>query len=252
MALHVSEQGIGPAIVLLHGLPSPPRDLEALASELPEYRMLVPHLPGYGDTPAVAGGHGVQAIEDALVAALEERGVREAMLVGFSMGGYRALAMASRVRARAVLVLGGFAELSPEERAGMRGFAAALRAKVDVASMLPPRFLSASWRAGHREDDACVEAWATCGTTEALIEELDDVADAPSIVARIKELECPVVARTGDLDAAVPVHHARAIATSAKRGRLEIVPAVGHALMIEDRAGTIDAIRRLGRDVVTS
>ena len=50
--VHVFESGEGAPIVLLHGLPSPPDDLEALAADLPGLRVLVPHLPGYGKTPA--------------------------------------------------------------------------------------------------------------------------------------------------------------------------------------------------------
>lgn len=41
--LHVFEAGCGHDVVLLHGLPSPPEDLEALAADLPGLRIFVPH-----------------------------------------------------------------------------------------------------------------------------------------------------------------------------------------------------------------
>jgi len=125
--LHVFEAGEGDAIVLLHGLPSPPADLEALAPHLPGRRVLVPHLPGYGATPHAPGSQGVEAIEAALIEALALRHVKNPVLVGHSMGGYRALSLALAMGARAVVCLGGFAELSPEEQGRFKGFADALR-----------------------------------------------------------------------------------------------------------------------------
>lgn len=243
-SLAVFEAGVGPSIVLLHGMPSPPGDLEALASELDGFRVLVPHLPGYGRSPPAPGRQNTSAIIDALVAALHDRDVIEPTLVGCSMGGYRAIALAAALRARSVLALGGFATLSAEERAGMAGFAAALRAGTDLRSVLPERFLSAAHRAAHPTDDAVVSSWMDAATRDALIEELEDVATAPSLLPALAAIPCPVIARAGDLDGAISPSHARTIAATAMRGRCEIVSDAGHALLIEDYAGTVDAIRR--------
>jgi pimeloyl-ACP methyl ester carboxylesterase len=244
-ALHVFEAGQGPPVVLLHGLPSPPEDLEALATELPGHRVLVPHLPGYGATPRAAGHQGVAAVQAALFAALATRGVERPVIVGFSMGAFRALHMAVERPVAAVVALAGISDLSGEERAGMRGFAAALRAKQDLRPALPPRFLSPRHRAEHPEDDARVEAWADVASPEVLIEELDDLASAPLLLPRLATLRCPVVARTGELDCATPPSHARAIVAAVASGTLEIAPGAGHALLLEDRSATLATIRRV-------
>ncbi|MDB4938964.1 MAG: alpha/beta hydrolase fold protein [Labilithrix sp.] len=243
--LHVFEAGAGPAVVFIHGLPSPPEELEALAADLPGMRVLVPHLPGYGKTPASAAHHGWLAVQAALVRALRARDVERPALVGYSMGAYRALSLAFETAARAVVCIGGFAELSAEERAGMAGFAGALRNNVDVRAILPERFLSAAHRARHPSDDAIVTRWIDAAPPHVLVEELEDVAQAPSLLHRLAQLECPVLARTGDLDLAVPATHARAIANAAKHGVLEIVAGAGHALFLEDREATLASIRRV-------
>src|SRR5689334_20761667 len=98
--LHVFDSGDGPPVVLLHGMPSAPSDFEGVAAELPGFRVLVPHLAGYGETPAARGKHGMTASLDALAAALEKRNVLKPTLVGYSMGGYRAIALARRLEAR--------------------------------------------------------------------------------------------------------------------------------------------------------
>ncbi len=245
MPIHVFDQGTGRAIVLLHGLPSPPGELEAVAAALAPYRVLVPHLPGYGRSSANPGAHGVVAVEDALCAALDVRGVEAPILVGFSMGGYRALSLALRRPASAVVVLAGFADLSTEERAGMRGFAELLEAGEDLRPVLPGRILTAAHRKRRPGDDAVVASWVDCAPAWVLAEELRDLETAPSLLHRLAELRCPVVARTGEVDLAMPPHHARDIAAAARHGAFEIVPGVGHGLFLEDGPGTIASILRV-------
>lgn len=241
--LHVFEAGQGAPVVLLHGMPSPPADLEALAADLPGCRVLVPHLPGYGQTPHAPGSQGIEAVEAALIEALTLRGVERPVLVGFSMGAYRALSLALAVGAAAVVCLAGMAELSDEEKAGAKALADALRAGGDPRKMLPARFLSDRHRAARPIDDAVVERWMDAVARDALIEELEDLAVAPSLLPRLVQLDANVTVRTGERDVATPPDHARRIVDAARAGQLEIVPGVGHALLIEDRAGTVNAIR---------
>lgn len=242
--LHVFEAGAGEAVVLLHGLPSPAADLEALAPDLVGRWVLVPHLPGYGTTPHAPGSQGVEAVEAALIEALTVRKVERPVLVGFGMGAYRALSLALALDARAVVCLGGFADLSAEERARFTGFADALRAGVDLRGAAAPRLLSTKHRAARPADDAVVEAWLDLAESEVLIEELEDAATAPSLLKRIAALDCPIVARTGAEDAAFPPEHARALVEASRHGTLEIAPGVGHALLLEDRAATVATLRR--------
>lgn len=243
--LHIFDEGTGPAVVLLHGLPSPPSDLENLTSELPGMRVIVPHLPGYGASVPRPGRQGVRAIDELLVDALRERQVENPVVVGYSMGGYRAISLAPRVGARAVLVLAGFADLSPVERTGMTEFASMLRKGQDLRAVLPDRFRAKEWRVRAPADDALVESWLDVARSSTLVEELEDLASAPSLLDALGDLQCPVVARTGELDVAVPPIHARAIAGAAREGTLELVSGVAHAVLLEDRAGTLEAIRRV-------
>ncbi len=243
-SLHVFDQGSGPPVVLLHGLPSPPGDLERVADCLRGYRVLVPHLPGYAGSPAAPGRQGIAAVEETLLARLRELQVERPTLVGYSVGAYRVLSLASRLEARSVLALAGFGALSAEERTGMAGFAAMLRSGTSLKSVLPPRFRACEHRAARPELDATVEAWLDAAPAAVLAEELDDLARAPSVLEALGRVSCPVIARTGSLDVAVPPCHADEVARAARQGILEIVPGVAHALFLEDEVGTLDAIRR--------
>ena len=53
-----------------------------------------------------------------------------------------------------------------------------------------------------------------------------------------------MLAYVGELDAAAPPSYSREIADLAPLGRLEVVPGHGHALLLEQPAATIAAMRK--------
>ncbi len=75
VGMTVDERGTGPAVLLLHGTPSPARDWEPLAARLaPSVRVIIPDLPGYGASPAPDDA-AMEAVGDAIAAMLAARGV---------------------------------------------------------------------------------------------------------------------------------------------------------------------------------
>jgi pimeloyl-ACP methyl ester carboxylesterase len=93
-----------------------------------------------------------------------------------------------------------------------------------------------------------VGRWMNATSRANLAAELRAMIACEDLRARLGELACPVVSRWGALDAAVPRARAEEIAAGARRGRLEIVEGVGHALTIEDREATIGSLARALRD----
>jgi pimeloyl-ACP methyl ester carboxylesterase len=94
--IHYIVQGSGSPVVLVHGWQSSaqlnwqaPGILAALARK---HRVIALDLPGYGrsDRPAAADAYGAQWIEDVL-GLLDHLAVRQAHIVGYSMGGMVAL-----------------------------------------------------------------------------------------------------------------------------------------------------------------
>lgn len=243
--LRTTELGNGPVVLLLHGLPSPPAELVRLGATLHGRRVLVPSMPGYAGAPPAPGRQDIASIEGAILALLAERGVAEVDVVGTSMGAYRAirLALSGRVVVRSLALLGAFAGLSAEERDAMRGLAGALRDGVDLSGVLAPRMLS---KAAVTEPAfvSAVEEWLSLAPPEVLIEELEDLADAVSLLERIGELDIPITLRTGAEDSAMPPAHAESIAARARHAALEIVPGAGHALLVEDFAETSRSVGR--------
>jgi 3-oxoadipate enol-lactonase len=103
--------------------------------------------------------------------------------------------------------------------------------------------LSAPWVEAHPADIERVTAWLTTTTGSALAAELDALAASRDLRPELAALRCPVYARVGDLDAGCPPSWSQDLVRCVPRGELELVHGVGHALMIEDVAGTVAAVR---------
>jgi pimeloyl-ACP methyl ester carboxylesterase len=247
MPLELRSTGDGPAIVFLHGAPTPPEFLDPIADWVSAFGTAIRvSLPGYGTSPPLPAPFPVTRVHEAVEQALLARGVRDAAYVGFSGGAYHALALAHRavVPARSLVLLAGFMGLDDAGRAAFPEFARLLRQGADLRSVAGPRFLSAGYRARHPERAVEVERWLEATSPQNLAAELDAFAAADDLTDAVRAMTCPLLARVGAEDAATPPPYSEAIVRAARSGTLQIVPGAGHALLIEDTAPTIDDVAR--------
>ncbi|MBS1154062.1 MAG: yugF [Myxococcaceae bacterium] len=104
-----TDEGTGPAVVAVHGLPGSSRDFRWLGAALPRtVRFVRLDMPGFGGTPlATAPGPQIDTRGAFVAQALEALGLQRCVLLGHSMGGAVALSAAvqapSRVAALALL-----------------------------------------------------------------------------------------------------------------------------------------------------
>jgi 3-oxoadipate enol-lactonase len=86
--MHYEEAGAGPPLVLVHGLGACADDWEF---QIPffarSYRVIVPELRGFGRTERGQGALSIARFADDLWNLLGQLGVRQAVLIGHSMGG---------------------------------------------------------------------------------------------------------------------------------------------------------------------
>jgi pimeloyl-ACP methyl ester carboxylesterase len=109
--------GSGSPLVLLHGFTDTWRSWDLVIPALErEHDVLAPTLAGHAGGPELSGENLEQAIVDAAERALDEAGFETAHLVGNSLGGFVALGLAARGRARTVTAIapaGGWPEGDP-------------------------------------------------------------------------------------------------------------------------------------------
>jgi len=246
--MQFEEIGQGRAIVFLHGAPSPSTDFLPLAQALSsEFRSLIVDLPGYRGQPPLSGPDAFARTQAMIEDALQARGISEIAVVGFSGGAIRAfgLAFSRRIRATALLAVGGFAGLDPATREAFRGTAEAIRAGQLPAAALPGLFLSPAFRSAHPEKLPEVERWLDLIPAAALADEVLSVAvDAPDFRPRLHELTLPMMAIVGELDQAASPAWTQALPESNPAIETEVVPGAGHALLMERPDRVLAALRR--------
>ena len=189
-------------VLLLHAWPVDERMWEPQVARLEQTGRTVraPHLYGRG---ASIDGWAAQLLG-------EEEG--PFVVVGASMGGYTALALARRSPERVLgIVLAGSraAADSPERRVARDVTIERLRSE-------------GAWP----ELGADVEAEQLAVAQEAM----RDRADASGVVASFGG---PLLVCVGDGDDVVPVEEARGIADDALRGSFELFPGAGHLLTVD-------------------
>lgn len=247
----ILDSGAGPAVLFLHGMPSPAAGLEPFWKPLlHRHRVLAPELPGYGKSPPLDGPYDFARVNALLTEALAARGVRDlAGVVDFSGGAYRALLLAldGRIPVGRLALLAGMAGPEEAERPVYAQFASMIAAGPlgpDLVNLTRERMLSPGFRQGHPERVAEIDGWMRATTPAVLAAEMQAYARASNVLGRLRALEIPILARVGELDAACPPAKSEAIARDAKHTQLQVVPGAGHALPIEDPEGTGRAIER--------
>ncbi len=252
--MNVIELGAGPAVMIIHGSPTPIADFMPIAERLAHtHRVVMPELPGYGASPP-EDDVSFARIGDMLAKLLVERDcAKPRALIGFSSGGYRALDLALQrgIEPEIIIGLGTLASLEEPDRNLFRTVAAGLREDPGATwlrSILPDRWLSAGWRKMHQADDARVIAWLDLTRPELLAMEFAAEAEMRDLRPLLPNLACGLYLRVGELDLACPPAVSREIAGLVPGSLIEIVPGCGHALLIENADETCERVV----EVVTS
>jgi pimeloyl-ACP methyl ester carboxylesterase len=92
-----SVRGEGAPVILLHGFPFHQKIWDDFATRLSSVaKVYTPDLPGFGKSASLGKSFSLDTVADVLLAWIESEGIPQAILVGHSLGGYVALAMARK------------------------------------------------------------------------------------------------------------------------------------------------------------
>ena len=237
----------GPPVVLLHGWTGSKEDFSAVVDALSaDRRVLVPDLPGHGDTPAI-GGESAQAIGRVaawVLAWLDAVGVGDVHVVGHSLGGLLAQRVAF-LAAHRVTSLGliGTGLGAPGEATVDRAVRVATTAREDG--------MSAAWRTvtggvDRVEDDPRGDfvrnrflslAPATLiGGARALI-------SAAPLGAFLRGIDVPVLVCHGDGDDSWLPHEQRLLARTIRDAQYVVIPDALHSPAVENPQGLLDVLQ---------
>lgn len=210
-------------VVLLHAFPLDERMWEPQLEPLRGYDVAAPRLYGRGRT-----------IDEYAASVLAEN-EGELALVGASLGGYTALAMANRepARVRAVALVGARADADTPERRASRADTIALIEAGGAEALWEnqrPRLLleSASQSAvGTAREEVLSRS------TDELVEAVGALRDRDDRIDTLRELGAPILVAVGEGDQFFPPEEAQAQAQLARRGRFRAFAGARHLPNLE-------------------
>lgn len=195
-------------VVLVHAFPLDERMWEPQLTVLADRDVVTPNL-------YELGGSSIDGWAERILAEAEG----ELAVVGASLGGYVALAMARREPERIprLLLAGSRATPDPPDRKALRD------------KMI--RVVEEEGIDGWNRDFS--PPGPSDRTTDELVRGIEALRDRPDATDVVSSFEGPLVVVVGDQDDILPVDEARQIAESAPTGRLEVVEGADHLVSVD-------------------
>jgi pimeloyl-ACP methyl ester carboxylesterase len=255
VTLNYSEAGQGTPVVLLHGFPLSSAIWREQHQRLSEhYRVIAPDLRGHGRSLAPSGVYEMELLARDVLALLDARLIKKAIIIGHSMGGYVALA-ACKLAPDRILALGlvdsqagADTEEARQGRFKMAEKVAAEGSKVVADAMLPKLF-APNLPAGAPIIDQ-VRQMMLNTPSAGIIGTLKGMAGRADSAALLPNLNIPVLILTGDNDQIFPPAKAKAMAALITTATFSIVENAGHMPMLEQPQATTTAVRNFLSGVV--
>ncbi len=247
LQITVDQQGEGRPLLLLHGGGGPP-SMGPLPSALSEnFEVIAPVHPGFAGTPRPDWYDGIDDIALTYRQLLEQRDLRDVLVVGSSIGGWIASEMAVREHERisgVVLLnavginvdgieLADFFSLTPQE---LIAFSFHHPAAAPDPTQLPQQA---------RDIQAANAATLAVYAREPYMHD-------PKLRRRLALVPTPVAAIWGQSDQIAPEPYGRAYAASFPNGRFEPIPEAGHLPHLEQPEPVLEAIHRFADETTRS
>jgi 3-oxoadipate enol-lactonase len=227
-------RGSGPALVLLHAFPFDRRMWSQQLARLSDTRRVIAvDLRGFGESP-LFGEPTLDELGDDVVTTLDALGVPMATVLGLSMGGYVALSLAERHRARlAALVLADTRAAGDSDVARAAREATMRQVRNDGPDAfldgVPERLLSrhASDDLRQRVRDLCVER------AETVLAATRAMAHRPDRTALLPRIDCPTLVICGGEDTTSPAPEMRSLASQIPDAEYVEIAGAGHLSNLE-------------------
>lgn len=252
-SLYVISRGHGPTIVLSHGVTIDSRVWVKQFDALPErgLRVVAFDHRGHGQSVAGTSGHSIENLGADLRTVLERLDLRDALLVGHSMGGLALQELVvhhptvAHVRARGIVLQSTFAR-TPLSSFSSRGPSARISGWLDLASLMRrPQLGTFIARMGfgrapfasHVELARQMLAECDVDTARDAITSLLGV----DFTRDLSRIDFPTLVLGGTADLLTPPAEARRLAEHIPGAHLVLLERAGHMLMLE-RADELDEL----------
>ncbi|KUL67176.1 alpha/beta fold hydrolase [Streptomyces antimycoticus] len=212
LPLTVRDAGAGRPVLVLHGGGGPASVTDIVDHFAATSRVLAPTHPGWEDTPRPEWFSDVGDLVETYLDLLDDRDLRDVLVVGVSFGGWIAAEMTVRDRARRVgglVIMGAF---GPHVEGHELRF--------PTAPPGPPPGQGSGAPAPRRGPSPAA--------LQALTAYAGPTRSDPKLLHRLARVSVPALAVWGEQDTVVPPDFGRAYAAAIPGARFELVPGAGH------------------------
>jgi 3-oxoadipate enol-lactonase len=243
--VNAAVSGKGPPLFLFHSLLSDRASFDAIVPHLSRaFRVIVPELPGFGASQAVAGG--LAAVADRMAEMVRDAAAGEdAIVLGNGYGGFVALQMAIRhpgTAAKLILADCGAAFSEPGRQAFRNMSAAAgtkgLAAITDVAMR---RLFAPEFQAQH-PDLMQDRREAFLRTDANVFRAACDALASLDLRPEVAKVKVPVLVLVGEHDEATPPPMSHELAGLLPKAHLKIIPGCAHVPQLQAPQAFLEAI----------
>ena len=234
-----SDRGTGTPLVFLHAFPLNrtmwgPQE-EGLSRH---YRVITMDLRGHGESDAPLWRFTLEQYADDVAGLMDHLSIRQAVLIGLSMGGYVGFALSRKYpgRLRGLVLADTRAQADSEEaRTGRFNLAqtAFRKGPEAVADIMMPKLLSATSLKARPDLVDQVRRIIEGNEVSGMIVDSIAMADRPDSVPLLSRITCPTMVVVGEEDHTTPPAESRLIAQGIAGARLAVIPGAGHLSNLE-------------------
>jgi pimeloyl-ACP methyl ester carboxylesterase len=243
---HQHRGGSGEPLVLIHGIGSTWRVWTPIIEALERrHEVFAISLPGYGESPPLAGQPTVPALVDAVEEEMDAAGLDTAHLAGNSLGGWITAELARRGRARSAIAIDPAGLWTPKELAysvrslrnsvamarRLAPYAERLNRSSLVRTLLMGQVQARGWRSDPEEAAYALRAYAGSPSFKATREWIYRNRAMPEGLDQIRN---PFLVIWGSWDFLLPVRQAARWERIVPGAELRVLPRLGHVPMADD------------------
>lgn len=229
----------GAPLVLLHGFAEDNLVWEKQLPLAKDHPLIIPDLPGSGQSSPLAGGASMEALADTVTAILDAEGISQCILVGHSMGGYVTLAVAEKYPQR-LKAIGLFHSTaygdSEEKKANRRKGIEFIRkngAAPFIRQSVPNLFTEANRKINPGIISTLIDRYSHFDPN-SLVDYYEAMIQRPDRTSVLRSFPRPVLFIIGEQDTAVPLEHALQQCHLPGLSYIHILPESAHMGMWEN------------------
>lgn len=246
--------GSGPAIVFLHGFLESKAIWDDFANALQnQFTVVCIDLPGHGESALPDGEPSIDAMALAVNKVFEKLDLKDALIVGHSLGGYVASAFAQKFEYRLSGLVFFHSHAAPDSAEAKenrrRTINIVQQDKGGFIRQFIPDLFDKKYVANYTDKIEELKEIASHMTADAIVYALAAMRDRPGTLQYLLVSDIPVMFIIGKQDTRMPYNQVLAQAVIPAHSEIVLLEDVAHMGYIEAASKTLEAIRHFGMRV---